>query len=60
MTDPMVLSGNPSNIDSLRLQFIGGSEKVQQQLISQLANLGEAGLEVLMEFLVNTAIPKIQ
>jgi hypothetical protein len=52
MTDPMVLSGNPSNIDSLRLQFIGGSEKVQQQLISQLANLGEAGLEVLMEFLV--------
>lgn len=52
MTDPMVLSDNPSNIDSLRLQFIGGSEKVQQQLISQLANLGEAGLEVLMEFLV--------
>jgi hypothetical protein len=52
MTDPMVLSGNSSNIDSLRLQFIGGSEKVQQQLISQLTNLGEAGLEVLMEFLV--------
>jgi GUN4-like/ARM-like repeat domain, GUN4-N terminal len=52
MTDPMVLSGTPSDIDSLRLKFIGGSEKVQQQLISQLADLGEVGLEVLMEFLL--------
>jgi GUN4-like/ARM-like repeat domain, GUN4-N terminal len=52
MTDPMIVSGTASDIDSLRHQLIAGSEKVQQQLIPQLANLGNEGLDVLMEFLL--------
>lgn len=41
------------NIDfaTLRLELNSGSEKVQQQVISQLATLGDPGLEVLIEFL---------
>jgi GUN4-like/ARM-like repeat domain, GUN4-N terminal len=51
MTDPMIVSGTASDIDSLRHQLIAGSFQVQQQLIPQLANLGNEGLDVLMEFL---------
>ncbi|MGM3304938.1 GUN4 N-terminal ARM-like repeat domain-containing protein [Anabaena sp. WFMT] len=52
MTDPMILSGTANNIDSLRQNLIAGSQKVQQQIIPQLANLGNEGLEVLQEFLL--------
>ncbi|WP_017651917.1 GUN4 domain-containing protein [Fortiea contorta] len=52
MTDPMIVSGPASDIDSLRLQLIAGSFRVQQQIISQLAELGNEGLDVLMEFLL--------
>ncbi|BAZ52027.1 GUN4 domain-containing protein [Nostoc sp. NIES-4103] len=52
MTDPMILSGPANDIDSLRLQLIAGSLQVQQQIIPQLADLGNQGLEVLMEFLL--------
>jgi hypothetical protein len=51
MTDPMILSGNASDIDALRQPLIAGSTQVQQQIIPQLANLGDGGLGVLMEFL---------
>jgi hypothetical protein len=51
MTNFMTLSGNASDIDSLRTQLIGGSEKVQQQLIPQLAGEGDNGFDILMEFL---------
>jgi GUN4-like/ARM-like repeat domain, GUN4-N terminal len=52
MTDPMILSGTANNIDSLRQNLIAGSQKVQQQIIPQLADLGNQGLEVLQEFLL--------
>ncbi|MCC5607663.1 GUN4 domain-containing protein [Nostoc sp. CHAB 5834] len=52
MTDPMILSGPANDIDSLRQPLIAGSEKVQQQIIPQLAELGDEGLDVLMEFLL--------
>jgi hypothetical protein len=52
MTDPTTVSAQKHELDSLRLQFIGGSEKVQQQLLPQLANLGNGGLDILMEFLL--------
>ncbi|MFN6562499.1 MAG: GUN4 N-terminal ARM-like repeat domain-containing protein [Nostoc sp. ChiSLP01] len=52
MTDPMILSGPASDIDSLRQPLIAGSIQVQQQTISQLAQLGDGGLDVLMEFLL--------
>ncbi|MEH2328121.1 GUN4 domain-containing protein [Nostoc sp.] len=52
MTDPMILSGPANDIDSLRQPLIAGSEKVQQQIIPQLAELGNEGLDVLMEFLL--------
>jgi hypothetical protein len=52
MTDPMIVSGTANDIDSLRLQLIAGSLQVQQQIISQLADLGSEGLDVLMEFLL--------
>ncbi|MDF5706370.1 MAG: GUN4 domain-containing protein [Nostoc sp. S4] len=51
MTDPMILSGPATDIDSLRQPLIAGSLQVQQQIISQLAQLGNQGLDVLMEFL---------
>ncbi|MBE9197928.1 MULTISPECIES: GUN4 domain-containing protein [unclassified Nodularia (in: cyanobacteria)] len=50
MTDPMILSGT-ADIDSLRQSLIAGSFQVQQQIIPQLSNLGNQGLDVLMEFL---------
>lgn len=52
MTDPMILSDPANDIDSLRLQLIAGSLRVQQQIIHQLADLGNEGLDVLMEFLL--------
>jgi hypothetical protein len=52
MTDPMIVSGTANHIDSLRQKLIAGSEKVQQQIIPQLADLGNDGLEVLQEFLL--------
>ena len=58
----MTVSDTTSDdINSLRNQLITRSEKVQQKLIPQLANLGNGGLDVLMEFLLqrreNTATP---
>lgn len=52
MTDPMIVSGTTNDLDSLRQKLIAGSEKVQQQIIPQLADLGNDGLEVLKEFLL--------
>ncbi|WP_353929628.1 GUN4 domain-containing protein [Okeanomitos corallinicola TIOX110] len=52
MTDPMIVSGTANDIDSLRQKLIAGSQKVQQQIIPQLADLGNEGLEVLQEFLL--------
>ncbi len=52
MTDPMTVSGTNNDIESLRQQLMAGSEKVQLQLISQLAGFGDEGLDVLMEFLL--------
>ncbi|MEC4818593.1 MAG: GUN4 domain-containing protein [Scytonema sp. PMC 1069.18] len=51
MTDPIIVSGNASDIESLRQPLVAGSISVQQQVIPQLANLGDGGLDVLMEFL---------
>jgi GUN4-like/ARM-like repeat domain, GUN4-N terminal len=51
MTDSMIVSGNNNDLDSLRQPLIGGSVQVQQQVIPQLANLGDGGLDILMEFL---------
>lgn len=51
MTDPMIVSGTASNIESLRQPLVAGSLQIQQQVIPQLANLGDGGLDVLMEFL---------
>ncbi|NES99486.1 MAG: GUN4 domain-containing protein [Sphaerospermopsis sp. SIO1G2] len=52
MTDPMIVSGTANDIVSLRQKLIAGSQKVQQQIIPQLADLGNEGLEVLQEFLL--------
>ncbi|MBW4645553.1 MAG: GUN4 domain-containing protein [Goleter apudmare HA4340-LM2] len=52
MTDPMIVSGPANDIDSLRLQLIAGSFKVQEQIIPQLVDLGNEGLDVLMDFLL--------
>lgn len=48
----MTASDTKSNLSALGLQLTAGSEKVQQQLIQQLATLGNAGESVLMEFLL--------
>jgi hypothetical protein len=52
MTNPTTTSDTPIDFSALRLQLSSGSEKVQQQLIQQLAALGNPGLEVLMGFLL--------
>lgn len=52
MTDPMIVSGTTNDLDSLHQKLIAGSEKVQQQIIPQLADLGNDGLDVLKEFLL--------
>ena len=51
MTDSIIVSGNNNDLDSLRQPLITGSVQVQQQVIPQLANLGDGGLDILMEFL---------
>jgi len=52
MSDPTTASPDTSsNIADLRLRFQSESEKTQRQLIPELLTAGEAGLEVLMEFL---------
>ncbi|MBD2345569.1 GUN4 domain-containing protein [Anabaena subtropica] len=52
MTDPMIVSGTANDIDPLRQKLIAGSIQVQQQIILELADLGNEGLDVLMEFLL--------
>ncbi|AFY36414.1 GUN4 domain-containing protein [Calothrix sp. PCC 7507] len=52
MTDPMIVSVPANDIDSLSLQLNTGSLRVQEQIIPQLADLGNEGLDVLMEFLL--------
>lgn len=52
MTNPTTTSDTPIDFSALRLQLSSGSEKVQQQLIQQLAVLGNPGLDVLIEFLL--------
>lgn len=52
MTDPMTASDTKNNFSDLGFQLTTGSEKVQVQLIQQLATLGNAGEDVLMEFLL--------
>jgi len=52
MTNSSTTSDTPIDLSALRLQLTSGSEKVQQQLIQQLATLGNGGLDVLMEFLL--------
>jgi len=51
MTDPLIVPGTASDIESLRQPLIAGSIGVQQQVIPQLAQQGDGGLDVLMEFL---------
>ncbi|MEB3341168.1 GUN4 domain-containing protein [Okeania sp.] len=55
MTEPQINSTkNPSlNIDELQSQLESGSEKKQLQVIPNLAETGDEGLEILMEFLQN-------
>lgn len=48
----MTLSGNANELDAVRVQLIDGSERVQQQLLPQITGLGEAGDDILMEFLL--------
>jgi hypothetical protein len=52
MTDSTIASDKKSNLSALGIQLIAGSEKVQQQLLQQLASAGNAGEYVLMEFLL--------
>ena len=52
MTDSMTASDTKSDLSALGLQLTAGAEKVQQQLIQQLATLGNPGESVLMEFLL--------
>jgi len=52
MTNPPTTSDTNIDLSALRLQLTSGSEKVQQQLIPTLATLGNTGLDVLMEFLL--------
>ena len=52
MTNSSTTSDTHIDLSALRLQLTSGSERVQQQLIQQLAILGNPGLDVLMEFLL--------
>jgi len=52
MTDSMTASDKKIFLSALGCQLIAGSEKVQQQILQQLASSGNAGLDVLMEFLL--------
>ncbi|MBW4576139.1 MAG: GUN4 domain-containing protein [Aphanothece sp. CMT-3BRIN-NPC111] len=44
----------PNNIANLRFKFRSEAEKTQLQMISQLIDADEAGLEILMEFLLES------
>lgn len=53
MNDSTTTSPDTSNaLDNLRVKFKSESEKNQQQLIPDLLNAGDAGLDILMEFLL--------
>ncbi|MBW4620099.1 MAG: GUN4 domain-containing protein [Cyanosarcina radialis HA8281-LM2] len=53
MSDPATaIPDTSTDLDQLCDRFKSGSEKVQLQLIPELAGAGEAGLKVLMEFLL--------
>jgi hypothetical protein len=52
MTNPTTTPDTKIDLSALRLQLTEGSEKVQQQLLQQLATLGNAGQDILMEFLL--------
>ncbi len=52
MTNPITTSDSQIDLSTLGLQLTSGSQKVQQQLIPQLATLGNPGLDVLIEFLL--------
>lgn len=48
----MTASDMKSDLEALGFQLVTGSEKVQYQLLQQLANAGNEGENVLMEFLL--------
>lgn len=52
MTDSKTASETQIDLSALRLQLKAGSEKTQQQLLQQIAALGSAGEDILMEFLL--------
>lgn len=52
MTNLPTASNQQIDFSALCLQLTSGSEKVQQQLIQQLATLGNDGEQVLMDFLL--------
>ena len=52
MTNPTTASDTELDLSALRLQLTAGSEKVQQQLLEQIATVGNAGEYILMEFLL--------
>lgn len=56
MINPKTASDTKIDLSALRLQLTAGSEKVQQQLLQQLATLGNAGENVLIEFLLERRV----
>lgn len=56
MINPKTASDTKIDLSALRLQLTAGSEKVQQQLLQQLATLGNAGENVLIEFLLQRRV----
>lgn len=60
MTNPTTTSNTNIDLSALRSQLTSGSEKVQQQIIQQLSDLGDAGFDILMEFLLHrrSELPK--
>lgn len=52
MTDSTTASDAKIDLSALRLQLIAGSEKVQLPLLQKLETLGDAGEDILMEFLL--------
>ena len=60
MTDPTTASDPKIDLSALRLQLTAESEKVQQQLLQQLATLGNAGEYVLMEFLLQRRFDEVK
>jgi hypothetical protein len=52
MTNPITTSDSQIDLSTLGLQLTSGSQRVQQQIIPQLATLGNPGLDVLIEFLL--------